>query len=219
MNRQFNNAAFNQAAFIVAFTAALDKLEKSEATTKEELKSLSRSVLEATHITGDVVYINKVLQACTPIHRKVLVLYFRHFSGMHWDDVAGRFVGKSKKRYLASLQSALAFLDEPHNNVWTWAERNVQHEVKPFDKAALDKRVASIVKAATEANIPKGDILRSIIKAGFTQKDLFEILESEFDLEIDTPAETDTPAEINKPADEIAADLWDRIRRGNQQAR
>ena len=91
--------SFDKIAFEVAFASALVRLAASEKVTKEDLKTLSRSVLEAWHATGNVSYANKLLAVLSPVNKKTCVVFFRHFSGFSFDEVQGMFTGKSKKRY------------------------------------------------------------------------------------------------------------------------
>lgn len=169
--------AFNREQFAEQFAAAIDALLQSEQVTKRELRDLSRSVLVATHETGDIQYVNRILQVVTPVNRKVCIVFFRHFVGFSFDNKLGMFTKKSKKRYAKALADYVEFIAEPTNNIWTWAERNIEVEQKPMDVEKLGKLAKSIMTRAAEASLTHGDVLRAFIKAGVTADDVIACLD------------------------------------------
>ena len=155
---------FNREGFIASFDKALKTLARTEKVTKEVLRDVSRTVLEAVHATGDIGYVNRLNAVLTPVNRRVSAKYFEHFTGFHYDTTSLLFTKKSKKRYDESLAAAVEFLSDPHNNIWTWAERNIEIEKKDF---TVDK-VSDIVKKAIKKNISQADILKAVLSAGVT---------------------------------------------------
>lgn len=164
--------AFNRDTFAAAFTASLDMLRDSEQITKRELLTLSRTVLEATHETGDIGYVNRLIGVLTPINRKVACLFFKTFTGFAYDDVSLLFTKKSQKRYPDAFAAYVAFMEDPNNNIWSWAAIHVEVEQKPF---AVSK-VGDLVKTALKKNISQADILREVFKAGVTVEALIDIM-------------------------------------------
>lgn len=156
------NKQFDRDTFVKAFDKALGKLKRAETMTKDVLRTLSRDVLEAWHATGDVAFANKTLAVLTPVNRKVAVKFFTEFSGFSYDDVAGIFTKKSKKRYDAAFAAAVEFLADPHQNIWTWADRNIEIQQKEF---TVDK-VEDVIKRAIKKNISQLDILKAVLHAG-----------------------------------------------------
>lgn len=156
--------------FTELFNAALDAVRNAESVTKRELKGMSRDLLAVLHakggeMEGDVQFINALLGVVTPMNRRTLVLYFQAFTGFHHDGDTGLFTKKDKKAYEEKRDAALKFLDDPHNNVWTWAERNVEVEVKPFDVNKVTTFIANALKKT------KGDqlaVLRAVFAGGIT---------------------------------------------------
>src|SRR6478735_4895380 len=146
---------FNRAQFEINFAASIDALQQSEGVTKRELRVLSRTVLEAHHSTGDVVFINKLLEVLTPLNKRVCILFFKEFSGFMWDDQLKRFTKKSKKNYDNAHKMYVEFMADPNNNIWSWAERNVKIEQKPFDV----KKVTDFIKGAIKKSNQK-DVLK-----------------------------------------------------------
>ena len=162
------NANFDKKAFEKVFSQALRKLAGAEKITKDVLRDMSRSVLEAHHATEDVAYINQIIPVLTPINRKVAILFFKEFSGFQWDDETKRFTKKSKKHYDAKHQLSMDFLADPHQNIWTWAERNVEVEKKPAP-SLLDKVeifIHDVLPKAEKAGITQAEIITAIFKAG-----------------------------------------------------
>ena len=170
--------AFNREAFNEAFGAAIDALLQSEQVTKRELRSLSRTVLEATHETGDIAYVNRLIGVLSPVNRKVCIVYFKHFTGFSFDDKLGLFTKKSKKRYAKAFAEYVQFIAEPGNNVWTWAERNIEVEAKPFSVEKFGTYMKGALQKAHDDGVSNADVMRAIIKAGMDADSIIACMES-----------------------------------------
>lgn len=168
---------FSREQFAVAFAASIDALAQSENVTKRELKGLSRSVLEATHETGDIQFVNKLIAVLTPVNRKVAVVFFKHFSGFSYDDTLMMFTKKSKKRYAEAFAEYVVFMENPNNNIWTWAERNIEIEQKAFELEKVTSYLKVALQKAKDANLTHVDVMRAVIKAGITADDIIAIME------------------------------------------
>lgn len=168
---------FDQKKFELAFSEALIRLATSEKVTKEDLKILSRSVLEAWHTTGNVSYVNKLLAVLSPMNKKTCVVFFRHFSGFSFDEVQGMFTGKSKKRYEQAHADCVEFLSDPHNNLWTWAERHIEIEKKDFDISAVKKYIAGALKKAQGVGLSQNDILKAVFAGGVEPQAVITVFE------------------------------------------
>ena len=164
--------AFDKAKFEQAFAAAIIALAASEQVTKAELSVLSRTVLEAWHTTGNVDYANKLLAVLSPVNRKVAVVFFTHFSGFSYDEKLAQFSGKSKKRYDEAAKLSAAFLEDPLNNIWTWAGRNIEVQQKEFELSTVTKYVEGALKKADKAGHKQVDVLKAIFAAGITPQSL-----------------------------------------------
>lgn len=165
---------FDKATYNPIYEASLKTLAKSEKVTRQELLTLSRSVLEAVHATEDIGYVNRLLAVLTPVNRKVCVLYFAEFTGFKQDE--GTFTKKDKKNYDEAAAKAAAWLEDPLNNVWTWADRNVQVEAKPFDLAKVTQMVGQFIKKAEKEQITQVQVLRAVFAAGFDPAALVEAM-------------------------------------------
>lgn len=183
--------SFDLKKFELAFNASIVALVTSERVTKKELMELSRTTLEATHATGDIQYINRTLETLTPVNRKVAVAFFTHFVGFSYDDASGRFTTKSKKRYEKAKELALKGLEDPHFNIWTWADRNIEVKPKDFDLKNLTKQVESYIKKAAENNLTKMDVMRAVFEGGLTTAELLGMLE-QMDYEVIHNGEPET---------------------------
>lgn len=143
---------FDKKVFEKEFNARIGKLGKAEATVRSEINVLSRTVLEAVHATEQIGYVNQLLAALTPVNRKAAVVFFKHFTGFHYDDMSRLFTKKSKKRYEKAHKDAIEFLTDPNNNMFSWAERHIEVEQKPFDQLSfLKSQHQSFVKAIQKA--------------------------------------------------------------------
>ena len=170
--------AFNREAFVEAFAAAIDALLQSEQITKRELRTLSRTVLEATHETGDIAFVNRLVGVLTPVNRKVCIVYFKHFTGFSFDDRLSLFTKKSKKRYAKAFAEYVQFIAEPGSNVWTWAERNIEIEAKPFSVEKFGTYIKGALQKAHDDGFTNADVMRAIIKAGMDADSIIACMDS-----------------------------------------
>lgn len=167
---------FDLKTFQDGFDVSLRALIKAEKVTRSELMTLSRSVLEAVHETGDISYVNRILEVLTPVNRKVAKLYFQMFTGFRYDSESDTFTRKDKKNYDEKKEACDKFLTDPLNNIWSWAGRHVDVEPKAFDAESLKKSIETIIKKATKSNINKMEILKATMDAGFTMDELIEFM-------------------------------------------
>jgi len=173
---------FNRAAFLESFEVSLDAIAQAETVTKRELMGLSRTILEFVHETGDIGPVNRLLAVLTPVNKKVAKLFFVHFTGFHFDDVAMLFVKKSKKRYADALVAYREFIADPHNNIWTWAQRHVEVEAKPFTADKVKNYMVKALKDAQAAGMSELDVFRGVFGAGFKVETIIALL-AELDVE------------------------------------
>jgi len=196
---------FNKQAFETAFDIAINKLAESEKVTKTELKTVSRSILQATHETGQVMYMNKLVSILTPVNKKVAVLFLKAFTGYIYDDVLGAFTKKSKKKYDEAFADYVEFMNDPHNNIWTWANNHIEVAHKPFSLDKVTTFMINALKQAQGVGLTDVDIIKAVMKAGITPDAMLAIMSDEsimgnmgFDVEIkgDIPVAQDMSALI-----------------------
>jgi len=183
---------FDKSTFEKSFAVAIEKLAVSESVTKRELRDLSRTVLEAWHATGNVVYANKLLGVLSPINKKTAIVFFKHFSGFHFDEVMGAFDHKSKKRYEKAHIDCVKFLADPNNNIWSWAERHIEVAHKPFDVGSVQKYMTKAIKDAAGVGLSHADLLKAVFKAGIDPACIIQVMD-ELGYEFDTEAEPIQP--------------------------
>lgn len=171
------------AAFNESFNRSLKALKRSEFVTKEELKGLSRSLLGALHngpegLLGDIGYINRLMGVLTPINKQACREYFKHFTGFVFSEETFTFVKKHAKMYDATKILANEFLAEPHNNLWTWAERNIEVSKKEFDINQAGEFFKKFVKKAEKNGLSQMDVVKNILGAGVQLDTILEIMTS-----------------------------------------
>lgn len=157
--------AFDRNEYDKTFAANIKDLAKAEKVTKQILMELSRSVLVAFHETQDVRYINELVAVLTPVNKKVAVLYFTEFSGFRVEG--NTFTKKDKQAYDKAAAASTAFLEDPLNNIWSWAEKEVDISPKEFDINMVTKTIERLNKKAEDAGMSQADVLRAVFKAGF----------------------------------------------------
>ena len=167
---------FDKNQFDASYKTNVAKLAASEKITKELLRSMSREVLEAHHATGDVAYINGIIAVLSPMNRKVCILFYKEFSG-HLCNEEGVFGKKAKKKYDAAHKASFDALEDPNFNVFSWAERNVEVERKPFTLGKLQQQMGSLVKKAEENKISHADIIRAMFANGIEIGEFMKVVE------------------------------------------
>ena len=159
---------FEKKLFDVSFKKSLRKVTGAEKIVRGELSILSRSVLEAVHATGDIGYVNQLIAVLSPVNKKVARIYFKYFTGFSFDEVSNLFSKKSKKRYDEAHRASVEFLADPHNNIWTWAERHIEVEPKSFKVEKIAEYFTRALKQGAAAGVDQVTIMRAIIKCGIT---------------------------------------------------
>ena len=157
---------FDKLTYDKSFNTSIESLVSSEKTTRSLVLDLSRSILNALHMSQDIGYVNRFLDALTPMNKKTAVLYFKEFTGFHFDADAMQFAKKDKKTYAEKSEAAAKFLDDPLNNLWSWAARNVEIEKKEFSLDAVTTYIAATLKKADKNHMSQADVLRAVLKGG-----------------------------------------------------
>ena len=165
-------------AFDVNFDAAIDTLTNSEKTTKNILRELSRSVLEILFFSEDIGYINRTIHALSPMNKKVAIEYFKAFSGFHFVKEGNCFGKKNKKQFEEIKAQAIEFLSDPHNNIWTWAEINIDIQAKPFDINAISKYISGALKKAEKAGYTDSDVIAQVFASGVDVSAIIKAMEN-----------------------------------------
>ena len=172
-----------RAQFVLNFDEALLALANAEGATKQQLRNLSRELLFAIHgikdatLQGDIQFINKLLTVLTPANRRFAVEFFVHFAGFHYDKDAACFTKKSAKRYAKAREDACKFLEDPHQNLWTWLKATGRAEPKVFSAADVTKFMEGALKKAAGVNLSHADILRAVFHAGFTPENILQVMD------------------------------------------
>lgn len=161
--------------------ARIESLNNAEKIVREELRSLSRDVLYALHEHGNIEVVNKVVQAnLTPVNRKAILVFFKEWTGFHYDDVAKMFTKKNKAKYDDKKKACLEALNEdPHFNFWSWADREIEVQAKGFDPKRVTKFIENQIKKAEKDGFKQSDVIRAILAAGIEVDTLVEILDAQ----------------------------------------
>lgn len=175
---------FNRDAFLVLFAASLDMLAQSESVTKRELRTLSRSVLEYSIETGDVGVVNRLLNALTPVNRKVCVVFFKHFVAFKYHEDTHQFTAKAPKQWDEKLKLAKEFLADPMNNIWTWADRNIEIQKKDFALDQVTDAFKKFVKKAQSVNLTQKDVLKAVLQSGVELDTVLALMGEMYDVEV-----------------------------------
>lgn len=169
-----------------SLSARLAAIKAAESITKEELGMLSRELLSFTIETGDVRIVNVLLGrgddgklTLTVANRKAAGLYFQHFLPFSVDadsDVIA-FVKKKGKVWDKAVEAIEAFLSDESNNLWTWADKNIDFKQKPTDYAS---RITKGVKKALEDEengLSAAEVMTAVMAAGISLNDMLVLVE------------------------------------------
>lgn len=159
---------FNLAQFAQSFDATLERLASAERITKDTLRDLSRDLLSVTHETEDIGFVNRTIEVLTPVNKKVAILFFTKFSGFKFGEDTGKFFKKDKKVWADVVADVAKRLEEdPHFNMWTWAEQNVEMAPKKFALAEVTVFAKRVLKKAEKEGLSQSDVLKAFIEGGF----------------------------------------------------
>ena len=166
---------------LIAEIAAAEKI------TKVKLSILSRDILGYVMETDDIQSVNRLLEVLTPVNKRVAVLFFSHF--LPWDaerTPEGAFVrfgkrSKGEKKLARSLKLIKEFLADVSNNIWTWADENVETDLKKKDFGGMIQRaVAKALEGDEKTDTPPLDreaILAAIFAGGVSIEDMMEAID------------------------------------------
>lgn len=172
----FDLNKFDQKAFNKDFSLKLKKIGGAEKITKQILGELSREILVQLHTNEDIRPVNQLLAVLTPVNRKVALQFFVAFSGFKADPETFIFTEKNKAAYGKKRAEAEAFLTDADNNIWTWADRNIEVKAKEFNLEQVTKGVISFFEKAQKANVDRSEVLKAIIAGGIKTEELVAIM-------------------------------------------
>lgn len=172
--------AFDKVKFEKEFNGRIGTLAKAEKSVRAEVNWLSRAVLEALHSTENIGYVNQLIGVLTPVNRKAAIVFFKHFGGFHYDEATAMFTKKSKKRYDNAQKLALAFLQDPNNNMFSWAQRHIEVEQKPFDVTSFKKGFKNYVEKhlqqAKDNGLDQRELLVLMFEAGVKVEAIVDVM-------------------------------------------
>lgn len=169
---------FNSQQFAASFDKTLKALDKAEKFTKDTLRDLSRDLISVTHETQDIGFVNRTIQVLTPMNRRTAIIFFKAFSGFKWNDDEQSFTKKDKAGFDAVVKTAAVEMEDPHFNIWTWAEKNVEVEAKKFSLDDVKKFAERAIKKGEKEGISQTDLLKAFFEGGFKPESLIAMMEA-----------------------------------------
>lgn len=169
-------------------SARVSAIAHAENITRKELGELSREVLAFVCATEDVRIVNTLLSKgedgkfiLTSNNRRVAGLYFKEFvpfTVAETDSGIVQFAKKKAKVWDKGCAKVEAFLSVEENNLWTWAETNVEIEAKPKEyQGKLTKLVQKSLSDEVEG-ISGVDVLNAVLEGGVSIDDLLAMIEA-----------------------------------------
>lgn len=131
--------------------ANIEAVKQSEKITKAKLSILSRELLAYVYETNDVAMVTRLIKVLTPVNRKVACLYFPAFMGWAFNEQDLTFGKKLKAKVFAKkLAETELWLDEDTNDIWLWADNEIDLKVKPKDYAG---KITQLVTKALQDDV------------------------------------------------------------------
>lgn len=169
-------------------SSRIAKIAAAESITRAELGALSREVLAFVVATEDVRIINTLLGkgedgkfTLTSNNRRVAGLYFKEFTPFtvaETDSGIVQFAKKKAKVWDKGVAKIEAFLAVEDNNLWTWAETNVEIEGKPAEYAGKLTKLVQKSLADEVEGITGADVINAVLAGGVTVEDLLGMVEA-----------------------------------------
>lgn len=174
--------AFDRTKFVSSFDATLTRLKRAEHIGKEVLMPLSRDLLLMLHSDeknqGDIGYINRTIAVLSPANKKVFVLFMKEFTGFICNDDNTMFVKKSKKHYAVVQAMALAWLDDPLNNFYSWVGRQKIEATKvEFNAEYVKSATKKMLEKAHKSGMSNAQVLEAMFEGGLQLSDLIAMLD------------------------------------------
>lgn len=186
-----------QVALLTKIDKAIIALLASEKVTKSELSVVSRDLLEYLVMNGstDIGAVNRLMAVLTPMNRRTSVLFFGHFLPWKYDVETESFTSmvKGDKKLAKAFEKVKSFLSEKTNDIWTWAEANIQIEAKPKNYTALLTALVSKAMADEQKNesiaLSAAEVLKAVMVGGISSDELMAMVD-----EVTTTPTDDTPS-------------------------
>jgi hypothetical protein len=136
----------------------------AEKVTKAALRTLSRELIAYVYETDDIAMVNRLLQVLTPVNKRVACLYFPTFIAWAFNEKTCAFGKQSKaKAFNKKYEAACDWLKAESNDIWLWADNEIQMQVKPKNYGAkLTQLVTKALKDEDEGLTAK-EILYAIL--------------------------------------------------------
>jgi len=176
-------------AHITQINESIETLQNAEKVTKAVLSELSRSILEYICVdtddgkaSEDSQVANRLIDVLTPVNKKVAVEFFVKMLPFHVlrteEGEFQAFAKKDKKQWESKVDKIVEFLSDPHQNIWTWAERNIELVSKPMDFAKLNQAMGQLIKKATKAKLGHDHIVQAMLANGISMEDMMVVIKA-----------------------------------------
>lgn len=175
----------NLKASILAHITAIAAAEKI---TRASLGEISRELLIYVPDTKDIDLVNRLLVVLTPMNKQTAVLYFKHFLPWEYEEDAVKFgsMMQGDKKIAKRMTMITEFLNDTDNNIWTWADANVEiARVKPDlgmnITEAVNKALAGTKETRTKEaaeGISKAEALAAFLDANVSIDDVLAAITS-----------------------------------------
>lgn len=171
---------------VESLLARVATIRASETITKSELSAFSREALSLLLENKDVRAINALLgvsedgkAVLSPVNRKVAGMFFSHFVAFSKveDESLIQFVKIKAKAWDKHATMITEWLDNPRNDIWTWAATNVEVEKKAPEYAGkITKQIQKALNDKDGYAISQVDVLKAVLDGGVSVDALISLV-------------------------------------------
>lgn len=175
----------NLKASILAHITAIAAAEKI---TRASLGEISRELIMYVPDTKDIDLVNRLLGVLTPMNRATAVLYFKHFLPWEFEEDANKFgsMMQGDKKIAKRLTLITDFLKDTDNNIWTWADANIDiARIKPDLGMSITEAVNKALHGTKQTKtkeaadpISKAEALAAFLDADINLDDVLDAITS-----------------------------------------
>lgn len=167
--------------------AAIETIAQAEKITRKALAEISRDLLIYVPESQDIEAVNRLMGVLTPMNKNAARLYFQHF--LPWkveNDTDGNFQRfgkkmKGDKQVADKLKAIEEWLSDESNNIWTWANDNIEVKQKDF-RATVARAIKKALEGDEKSSTPplsRDQLLDAIFEGGVTIDDMMEGIEKQ----------------------------------------
>lgn len=173
---------------LAVIESAIAALVDIERTSKNAVATLAVDCLDFLHEHGQVAVCNNMMFALSPANKKVVMQFFKEYSGFYIDkdhvmkkkiQPVRQADGTITKDAYADAKIAWTDFKEQGSSLWLWWAAQGKHEkaeAKPLDLNKVTKTVATFAEKAEKQGIKRLALFNALIGSVFDAEEVMAML-------------------------------------------